>query len=142
MKETGTVVRIEKDDCVIQIEPEGGCSHCSMNSCCQGIGTGRRELTLKYGNMELHSGDVVEIETTTRGFLTAVFLVFIFPLVLSTTAYLIINGQTEKSGLAIGGFFGCLILSEIIIGWIDRLFGRKKIFEPRIVRRLKTESTK
>ncbi len=139
MKETGTIVRIEKEDCVIQVEPEGGCSHCSMKGCCQEIGKGTKELNLKCRNMELHIGDIVEIETTTRGFLTTVFLVFIFPLILSTTAYLIIDGQTENSGLAIGGFFGSFILSEFIIAWIDRLLGRKKVFEPRIVRRLETK---
>ena len=90
--------------------------------------------------MEIHPGDLVEIETPTRGFLTAAFLVFIFPLILSMTAYLMIDGQTGNSGLATGGFFGCFILSEIIIKWIDRLIGGKKIFEPRIVRRLESKS--
>lgn len=137
MKEIGTVIRIEKNNCVIQIEPEGGCSHCSMNSCCKGMGTGKRELTLKRGNLEIHPGDVVEIETSTRGFLTAAFLVFIFPLILSMTAYLIIDAQTGNSGWATVGFFVCFVLSEIMIGQLDRLLGRKKLFEPRIVRQIR-----
>lgn len=140
MKEKGTVIRIEEKECVVEVDPQGECNHCSMNSCCRGIGTGKRELTLKRGNLEMHPGDVVEIETSTRGFLTAAFLIFIFPLILSMTAYLIIDAQTENSGLATAGFFVCFVTSEIIIGQLDRLFGRKKIFEPRIVRRLEIKS--
>ncbi|MCJ7811710.1 SoxR reducing system RseC family protein [bacterium] len=49
------------------------------------------------------------------------------------------NKETDSSKLAIAGFFGCFVISEILIGWIDRLFGRKKVFEPHIVRRLKRE---
>ncbi len=141
MKEKGTVIRIEENGCIIEVDPQSECSHCSMNSCCQSMGTGKRELTLKRGNFEMHPGDIVEIETSTRGFLTAAFLVFIFPLILSMTAYLIIDAQTGNSGLSIASFFGCFILSGVVTGWIDRLFSRKKTFEPRIVRRLECGST-
>ena len=140
MKEKGTVVRIEEDECIVEVDPQGECSHCSMNSCCKTMGTGKRELTLKRENLEMHPGDVVEIETSTRGFLTAAFLVFIFPLILSMTAYLIIDAQTGNSGWATAGFFVCFVLSEIMIGQLDRLLGRKKLFEPRIVRRLEKKS--
>jgi len=139
MKEFGTVVRIEENDCIIEIQPQSGCGHCSMNTCCSGTDSGKRELTLKRGNMKMNPGDVVEIETPARGFYTAAFLIFIFPLFLSMTAYMIVEAQTDSSKLAIAGFFGCFVISEILIGWIDRLFGRKKVFEPHIVRRLKRE---
>ncbi len=141
MKEFGTVLRVEENDCIIEIESQGECSHCSMSTCCSGTEKGKRELTLKRRDMKINPGDVIEIETPARGFYTAAFLIFIFPLVLSMIAYMIIENQTGSSTSAIIGFFGCFVLSEIIIGWIDRFFGRKKVFEPRIVRRLEREPT-
>ncbi|MFH1941837.1 MAG: SoxR reducing system RseC family protein [bacterium] len=134
MKELGVVVRIEKDKGVIQLQSKGGCKSCGMNAYCHSTGTGTRELKLFLEGNKIVTGDVVEIETPARSLLTAAFLVFIFPLILSITAYFIVYSMTDRTELGLAGFFVCFILSEILVAWLDRSFGRGRFFEPRIVR--------
>ena len=136
MIETGKVVRIEEGKGVIQLESKGGCKSCGMNAICHSTGTSTRELKLELGGEKIIPGDIVEIETPARSVLTAAFLVFILPLLLSMAAYFIVYSSTGSTGLGLAGFFGCFILSEFIIAWIDKSFGRGRFFEPRIVHRL------
>lgn len=136
MKELGKIVRIEEGRGVVQLEARGGCKSCGMSAYCHATGTGTRELRLTLGEKDYSSGDIVEIETQARGLVTAAFLVFILPLFLSVAAYFIVYSLTGSTGYGMIGFFTCFGLSELLIAWIDRMFGRKRFFEPRIVRRI------
>ena len=97
-------------------------------------GTGTRELTLGLHGRGFKEGELVEIETPARSLMTAAFLVFILPLVLSMAAYFIVFRLTGDTGYGLLGFFGCFVLAEVLISRIDRWFGRGSFFEPRIVR--------
>ena len=136
MKEWGKVVRIEEGKGIIQLESRGGCKFCGMSGYCRSTGTGTRELKLGLGGKEITQGDVVEIETPARSLLAAAFLVFILPLLLSIATYFVVYSLTGRTGSGLLGFFGCFVLSEFLIAWIDKSFGRGRFFEPRIVRRL------
>ena len=136
MRETGTLLRIEKDQAVIRMEAKGGCQSCAINTYCRQSGTGIRELRLPLPDTRLTPGDLVEIDTPARSLVTAAFLVFILPLVLSITTYVLVTAWTKNQGLGMAGFFGCFVLSEILVALIDKWFGRGKFFQPKIVRRI------
>jgi len=136
MKEFGEIVRIEGRKGIVQLESKGGCKSCGMNAYCRSTGESTRELKLELEGREYEPGDVVEIETAARSLLTAAFLVFILPLLLSTAAYFIVYALTKSTGLGLISFFGCFIVSEFLISWIDKSFGRGRFFQPRIVRRI------
>jgi positive regulator of sigma E activity len=136
MRELGVIVRIEEGKGVIHLDSRGGCKSCAMNRHCHATGTGKRELRLGLGGRDYAAGDVVEIETPARSVVTAAFLVFIVPLVLSIATYFLVFSMTASTGQGLLGFFGCFVLSEVLIAWIDKVFGRRQFFEPRIVRRI------
>jgi positive regulator of sigma E activity len=139
MIETGTLIRMEKGKAVVRMEVQDGCQSCCINNYCRQTGTGKRELILPARNVKASPGDLVEIETPARSLITAAFLVFILPLVLSMTAYIIVYAQTAGHGVSLAAFFGCFILSEALVAGIDKLFGRSSYFEPRLLRRADTQ---
>lgn len=136
MREWGRILRIEEGKGIVQLDSRGTCKSCGMNTYCHSMGTGKRELTLELEGKEYVPGDSVEIETQARSLVTAAFLVFILPLILSIAAYFIMHGLTGRSDIGLAGFFGCFVLSELFVAWIDRSFGRSKFFQPRIVRKI------
>ena len=140
MRELGRVVRIEEGKGIVQMEAQGGCKHCGMNTYCHATGTGTRELKLGLRGLDVSPGDVVEIETSARSLLTASFLVFILPLILSIVAYWGVHAATGDTGYGLLGFFGCFVVSEVLIYGLDKLFGKRRFFEPRIVRSVKAGS--
>jgi positive regulator of sigma E activity len=138
MIEVGTLLRIEKNMAVIRMEARGGCRSCAINTYCRQSGTGIRELKLPMPKSRLNPGDLVEIDTPARSLVTAAFLVFIFPLILSISAYGIIMTWSKNHGLAMAGFFGVFVLAELLVVVIDRRFGRGKFFQPQILRRIQS----
>lgn len=136
MIELGKIVRIEDGKGVVQLDARGGCKHCGMNSFCQATGTGKRELKLGLGGQEIVEGDFVEIETPARSVLTAAFLVFILPLLVAIGAYMTVFSLTKDNGYGLLAFFVLFVVSMILVSFIDKVFGRGRFFEPRIVRRV------
>ena len=139
MKELGKIIRIEGKRGIVHMDAKGGCKSCGMNLYCKSTGPGNRELSLELGDQPYSSGDLVEIETPARSFLMAAFLVFILPLLLSMTAYFVVYKLTQQTDYGLIGFFTCFVLSMLLIAGIDKLFGRKRFFEPKIIRKIKIE---
>ena len=133
MREVGTLLRIEKDMAVVRMEPRGGCRSCAINTYCRQTGTGIRELRLPLPKIRIKPGDLVAIDTPARSLVTAAFLVFILPLILSITAYGLIKSWARDDGLAMAGFFIVFILAELLVAFIDRRFGRGRFFQPQIL---------
>ena len=136
MIEKGKVIQVDKDRIVVELDQKSGCAHCHINHCCASTGSPKRQLSLKYNDNQFKPGNWVEIETPAKSLLSAAFLVFIFPLIISTAVYIIVLNISNRSGLALFSFFGCFILSEGLVAIIDRLFGHKRYFEPKIIQKL------
>jgi positive regulator of sigma E activity len=136
MIESGKIIEINKERCIIELDSKGGCANCGINNYCHTSGTAKRNLNLKLEGRKFEEGDLIEIETPAHSLLTAAFLVFILPLILSTIAYSIIYSLTNRTGWAIISFFGIFVLSEFLIAWIDRIWGKGRFFEPRIIQKL------
>lgn len=140
MIELGKIVRIENGKGVVQMDARGGCRHCGMNNYCHSTGTGKRELKLGLEGRDVAEGDFVEIETPARSVLTAAFLVFILPLLIAIGAYMGVYSLTKDNGYGLLAFFVLFVVSMILVSFIDRVFGRGRFFEPRIVRRVEPHS--
>lgn len=133
MKETGKIVTIKNEKCTIEINANSGCHSCSLNSKCHASSTGKRVIELSLKDKNLKTGDTVELMTEPRSTLTASFIVFILPLLISTSAYLIFNLLAPQSNLDVLIFFIFFIISEIIIFKIDKIYGSSSFFEPKII---------
>jgi len=133
MKETGKVISVNGTEAVVSLNYHGGCKSCGLHGVCTATGTGKRQLSLDRGSHNLKPGDSVEIETPARSLLTAAFLVFILPLIISSAAYAIVWNITSSNGISLGSFFGAFILTEGFVALIDRIFGRRSFFKPKIV---------
>ena len=135
MKETGEIIGIENNSVIVRLNPQGGCPSCHHSAICTVSGTAHRELRLPCDGFNLHRGDLVEIETSARGLLSAALMVFIIPLIIAGTGYSVILKATQNNGWATLGFFLSFAAAEGLLALYDRLWGRKKFYEPRIVKR-------
>lgn len=135
MIEKGQIIQIDNDRIHVEVDQKSGCAHCHINHCCTTTGSPKRRLSLKYSDKQLKPGDWIEIETPARSLLSAALLVFILPLILSTAVYIIVMNVSGRSGIALFSFFACFIFSEGIVALIDRLFGHKSYFEPKVIKK-------
>jgi len=128
MREVGRIVGIDGNEAVVRIQASDGCKTCQLGSCCHAAGPGNREVRLPLGDLQCVLGEWVEIDT-------------ILPLILSTTAYLVVQTLFQKPNIAVAAFFGCFVFSEALVALIDRLFGRRRFFRPRIHRKVNGPTT-
>ena len=142
MRELGEIIRLDDGKGVVRMDPHGGCEKCGLNGFCHATGSGKRELVLSLGGKDYKRGELVEIETAPGSVITAAFLVFIFPLILSITAYAVVSGKTVREGYPILAFVLTFVVAELMVMTIDRLFGRKQFFQPRIIKRVSSSSEK
>ncbi len=135
MRETGQIVEIQKDGVIISFDSSGGCAKCELNHCCQSTGSGKRQIKIHTESHGYKPGDLVEIETRARSMLTAAFLVFILPVVLAFISYNLISKITQSQSYSLIGFFVIFMIAEILVVIIDRIWGKKKFFEPAIIKK-------
>ena len=95
-------------------------------------GPGKRQIKIHTDIHGYKPGDFVEIETRARSMLVAAFLLFILPVVLAFTSYTIISQTTQSQSYSLIGFFTTFIFTEILVVIFDRIWGKKKFFEPTI----------
>lgn len=133
MKETGQIVEIHEGFAEIKLNAKGACPSCSANQICHVSGTANRQIRLPLNGLGVEVGDSVEIDTPARSLISAAFLIFIFPLLLSGLAYFLVFHWIQSQNWALLGFFGCFIIAELLIMLVDRVFGRRPFFEPKIL---------
>jgi len=136
MRETGKVIDVNDNIAVVELTPHGGCKSCAMNEVCRTTGSGTRRLNVTTGGISVSSGDTVQVETPAKSVITAAFLIFVFPLLISGTAYVLIEKFTDNSGLGIAGFFIFFALSELLLWAIDKIVRKKQFFHASIVNRI------
>ena len=139
MIEKGKVIQIENNRVIVELDHKGGCAHCSINHCCTSTTTPKRQLDLKHTGGSIKTGDWVEIETPAKSLLSAALLVFILPLIISTTVYITVLILSNRSGLALLSFFASFFLSIGLIAVIDRTIGKSRFFEPVIIKKTTKE---
>jgi len=140
MRELGQIISVDRGKALIRMDPHGGCDKCGLNGFCQATGTGSRELHLSLRGEDYQPDDLVEIETAPGSVITAAFLVFIFPLIVSIAAYALVSGRTQSEGYRILAFLVTFVCAELVVMAADRILGRKQLFQPRIVKRISSAS--
>ncbi|MFC1569722.1 SoxR reducing system RseC family protein [bacterium] len=135
MQEAGQIVEIHEGFAEVKMNAKGSCPSCSVNGMCHVSGTANRQIRLPLNGLRVDVGDYVMIETPARSLLSAAFLIFILPLLLSGLAYFLTLRWTQSQSWALIGFFGFFIIAELFIMILDRLFGRSTFFEPKIIGR-------
>ena len=133
MREAGEIVELHDGYAEIKMNAKDQCPSCGAKGLCRVSGTQSRQIRLPLNGLNLRTGDLVEIDTPARSLLTASFLVFILPLLLSSTAYFIVYILKHNQGWALIGFFGTFVFSEAFLILIDRWFGHSRFFQPKIM---------
>jgi positive regulator of sigma E activity len=137
MKEIGNIISIKGNKGIVRLSPNGGCKNCGMNQFCHSTGSGDRELEVQLEGKNYQIGDWVQVMTTGGGRTTAAALIFIFPLIISIAGYALIYSIVKSQIAGMAGFAGFLILSGLILAWIDKRFGKREFFKPHIIRKMK-----
>ena len=99
------------------------CNECSAKSACHAhlvFGNQSEVVTVIADNkVDAKVGDMVELESSTSVTLLMCFAAFVFPLVLSATAYWILNILTDHSNvsplLLIAVFVICFVITVFVI---------------------------
>jgi positive regulator of sigma E activity len=140
MKESGVIVDIKNNKGIVRLSSKRECRNCSMNELCQSSGSGDRELEVDFEGKDYQIGDCVQIMTSARSYVTAAALIFILPLIIAIAGYALIYSITRSQGWGIIGFTGFFILSGFFLYGLDKRFGGKRFFEPRIVEKVSRNS--
>lgn len=135
MREKGKIKSIDDEKIVVELNTSESCQSCHLKGCCHAKSGTSRVLHLENTQNGYQPDDWVEIETSPRSFLTAAFLVFLFPILLALIAYFIISFYVN-SQKGIMAFWITFVVAELMVVFIDRSIGRKKRFQPRIVSKL------
>ncbi len=128
MKNTATVEKIENNCVVVSYIRRGACGeNCAVcNSC-----TAQKIYTKAYCDIKVDLGDSVIVESSTISVLCAMFFVFILPLVLPLTIYLVFS--CFSLSFSVIGVFAGVIISCIIIFFLSRSDRYIKNITPKIV---------
>lgn len=124
LEETGTVVAIEGDYAIIEIQARSACDHCNMDDSCgtsvlSSLFSKRRNNVHLINHLNLSEGDMAVIGINESVLLSAAILAYMFPLILMITFAVIINlsGFNDNVDFAfslLGLFFGMQIINHIM----------------------------
>lgn len=137
MIEQGKIINVENDTVTLSCSGlSGGCKSCKANSFCSA--NGHDFDALNEDNLDLKSGDVVEIYLPTGRTVFSGFMVLIFPLItfmLLFAAGSVLLGLTDGWSTLLG--LGGLSIGFGITALYNRFYKRKNT--PRVVKKLDKE---
>ena len=134
MYERGKLVEKDGTQGLFELDVAGGCESCDIRHQCVSAGPGKRKIWLTIDAFDLNVGDEVEIETSPKSLLGAAFLVFLLPLIIAMVIYVGCYSLTKSQGVSLIGLLAGLVLAYFTISQIDRRWGKKKQFEPTLIR--------
>jgi len=143
MREQGVVARVISPGIVeISLEPSEACGRCGA---CHRGGAGAASLEA-VDALGVKKGDIVEIEISTRGVVSASFVVYLLPLVFliagygigsMTAAFTPLPFSGEAAGIA--GAVLLFAVSFIVIRWYDRGVSRRGTLRAAVTKVLSTD---
>ncbi len=124
LEETGTVVAIDGNYAIIEIQARSACDHCNMDDSCgtsvlSSLFSKRRNKVHLINHLNLSEGDMAIIGINESVILSAAILAYMFPLILMITFAVIINllGFNDTVDFAfslLGLLFGMQIINHIM----------------------------
>ncbi len=134
MEETGTVIRVGDRTAQVSIQVRGTCRSCSARGVCH-LSAGKREMEVEaWNHLGAAVGDEVLIRVSGRSTLTAVFLLYLVPLLGFLLGVFLGQKLTGQQVWAV--LVGLAVMAAIYAGiWLfDRRIGRSAGRRPEIVK--------
>ncbi|MCK4329144.1 SoxR reducing system RseC family protein [candidate division WOR-3 bacterium] len=128
MQEDGIIIKIDGQDALVEVNPEG-CITCTAKAFCSG---GEKRIVKAENKIRAKLGDKVTLKIPRRGFYLSLSLIFIIPIVLLFGGFIIFY---RLLGEGIAGLIGLILLIAwfIALKWIDKIQRDKKTFKPKII---------
>ena len=112
---------------MVELNQTAACDSCSIHNLC---GKAKNSVQHKIKTeMNLETGDLVKVYISSGTKLLSSFVVFIFPIILMITAYLITKFLSHNENLSILMSIFSLIPSGLFIYLFDKKFAQKLHFE-------------
>jgi positive regulator of sigma E activity len=121
--ELGTVVRVDGDRVVAQVESPAGCAHCVARASCVTVGPGVRHIVVK-NILGAGIGDTVEISFPPQARVLSAFLFFLFPVLLALTGFLLGQSIGGGEGSGVVGTFAGFVLAYVVVRVLNPLLER------------------
>jgi sigma-E factor negative regulatory protein RseC len=141
LRERGTVKNRSMQKAVVRIERTSACANCeSRNSCHEDK---NREFLVEVNNeLGADTGDTVEISMPSRSVIRASLAVYFLPVLglllgaLSGGAFAA-SLHTDSTTASLAGGGAGLVLSVIVLKWLDRSVRSRPDYSPRMTRIIK-----
>ncbi len=141
MQEIGRVTEVEEDMATILLDPSSACGSCNSCSSVGGGGNkGPKTLYIKNTIGARPNDRVVLALSTSKSIVISIFL-YVFPLIMMMVGYKmgerIEPGRLTERGDSIAAIIlsvTFLVLSFVLIYFLDKLAKRKKKFSPELIR--------
>ncbi|MDD4316470.1 MAG: SoxR reducing system RseC family protein [Clostridia bacterium] len=135
MTETGTVSKIDsRNRATVQFPRKTACEHCHM--CLKPKNEMFVRIAIK-NTLDAKVGDTVSVSMGTQVVLAASFIVYMVPVLLVAAALFATRGLGELASFGIA--MGVLVISYIIIAFIDKWLKKNKDYTPKMVEIIKQE---
>ena len=144
MEEIARVVKVDGENVIVEISSASHCKSCNL---CTTLSGDETIKTLTVSNtLSAKVNDVVKLGITQSRSILVSFIVYLFPLLMTIAGYFIgseidTSERTPRgdSILAIGFSMLFLILSFLIVFFLDKAWSKKKEFNPQLLEFYKTD---
>ncbi len=128
MQEDGIIIKIDGQDALVEVNPEG-CKTCTAKAFCSG---GEKRIVKAENKIRAKLGDKVTLNIPRRGFYLSLSLIFIIPIVLLFGGFIIFY---RLLGEGIAGLIGIILLIVwfIALKWIEKIQKDRATFKPKII---------
>ena len=134
--EIGIVVNIKNNIAFIEVEKGNSCTNCKLKSLC--FHNENEKATFKIKNI-LHAkkGDKVVFVIETKIRILSSFIIYIVPIISLVTTYSVFNYIFNTSeNLSILLALISIPLSYFLLRFIDKIFARKNLLNPKMVKKI------
>lgn len=136
----GKVVRISGNIACVEVEKKAQCNGCKLASLCFRQGKEKTSFEVK-NTLGAREGDLVELHIEPQMRVLSAFLVYILPILAMILAYLVSSlliGLSENWSILISLI--AVPLCYLLIKAIDKIFSKKQVGIPRMVRVIPKEN--
>ena len=138
MEEIARVVKVEGENVIVEISSSSHCNSCNLCTTLSGDDT-IKTLTLS-NTLSARENDLVKLGIKESRSILVSFIVYVFPLLMAIAGYFIgseldTSERTPRgdSIIAIMSSLLGLVFSFIIVHYLDKLWSRKKEFNPQLI---------
>jgi sigma-E factor negative regulatory protein RseC len=132
MEELGIVKQVLDQKVEVEIDPSNACGNCANKSACHLDENGTKRTLVANSDLEVKTGDLVQIEVKTGNAIISAFLIFIFPILCLGCGYILGSQFGQKWGI-LASIIG-LVVGLLVVHQLDKWIGNKKSFQPSIVK--------